>query len=215
MLAALAGLPHVGGVATRLETDLVNRTIAEVTALVTDREKMFAEHGIPNMDAYRQLRAAGKFSDDPRGDVFLVIDGWSTFKHDFEALEMALRTVLPRMLNYGVHLILCANRWSEMHSSVRDQIGTRLELRLGDTLESIIDIRAAKNVPELAGHGLTPGKLQFVAALPRIDGDSDLASLEAGVTGMVSAVADHWDGPAAPRVRMLPAQLPRRPAPAT
>jgi DNA segregation ATPase FtsK/SpoIIIE, S-DNA-T family len=207
-LAALAGLPHVGGVATRLETDLVNRTIAEVTALVTDREKMFAEHGIANMDAYRQLRAAGKFSDDPRGDVFLVIDGWSTFKHDFESLEMGLRTVLPRMLNYGVHLILCANRWSELHSSVRDQMGTRLELRLGDTLESIIDIRAAKNVPELAGHGLTPGKLQFVSALPRIDGDSDLASLEAGVTAMVSAVADHWDGPAAPRVRMLPAQLP-------
>jgi DNA segregation ATPase FtsK/SpoIIIE, S-DNA-T family len=207
-LAALAGLPHVGGVATRLETDLVNRTIAEVTALVTDREKRFAEHGIPNMDAYRQLRAAGKFSDDLRGDVFLVIDGWSTFKHDFEPLETALRSVLPRMLNYGVHLILCTNRWSEMHSSVRDQMGTRLELRLGDSLDSIIDIRAAKNVPELPGRGLTQGKLQFMAALPRIDGDSDIASLEYGVAALVNSVADHWEGEKAPRVRMLPSQLP-------
>jgi S-DNA-T family DNA segregation ATPase FtsK/SpoIIIE len=213
-LAALAGLPHVGGVATRLETDLVSRTIAEVTALVTEREKKFAAHGIANMTAYRQLRAAGQLSDDTHGDVFLVIDGWSTFKHDFEGLENGLRTFLPRMLNYGVHLILCTNRWSELHSSVRDQIGTRLELRLGDSLDSIIDIRAAKNVPELPGHGLTAGKLQFVGALPRIDGDSAVASLESGVSAMVSAVADHWDGPAAPKVRLLPDRLPVEQLPA-
>jgi len=103
------------------------------------------------MAAYRQQRAAGKFSEDQHGDVFLVIDGWTTFKTDFEPLEGALRQVLPRMLNYGVHLIVCANRWIELHSSVRDQIGTKLELRLGDPLESVIDIRASKNVPELPG----------------------------------------------------------------
>ncbi len=207
-LAGLAGLPHVGGVATRLETDLVSRTIAEVTALVTEREKKFAAHGIANMTAFRQLRAAGQLSDETHGDVFLVIDGWSTFKVDFEALENGLRTFMPRMLNYGVHMILCTNRWSEMHSSVRDQMGTRLELRLGDPLDSIIDIRAAKNVPEHAGHGLTAEKRQFVSALPRIDGDSALASLEYGVAALVNSVADHWDGPAAPRVRLLPDRLP-------
>jgi S-DNA-T family DNA segregation ATPase FtsK/SpoIIIE len=207
-LASLAGLPHVGGIATRLETDLVSRTIAEVTGLVTEREKKFAAHGIANMTAYRQLRAAGKFGDDPWGDVFLVIDGWSTFKHDFEPLETTLRTHLPRMLNYGVHLILCTNRWSDLHSSLRDQLGTRLELRLGDSLDSIIDIRAAKNVPELPGRGLTADKLQFIGALPRIDGDSDIRSLESGVTALVSQVVDHWDAQTAPRVRMLPDRLP-------
>ena len=93
------------------------------------------------------------------------------------------------MLNYGVHLIVCANRWSELHSSVRDQIGTKLELRLGDPLDSVIDIRAAKNVPELPGRGLTTGKHQFLAALPRIDGSSDITDLEDGVTALVSAVA--------------------------
>lgn len=207
-LASLAGLPHIGDVATRLETDLVNRTIAEITTLVTQRERRFAEHGIASMAAYRQLRAAGKFSDDTHGDVFLVVDGWITFKTDFEMLEAGLRTVLPRMLNYGVHLIACTNRWSEMHSAVRDQIGTRLELRLGDPLESVIDIRAAKVVPELPGRGLTNGKLQFLGAVPRIDGRNDMASLEDGVSAMVAAVSDHWDGPAAPRVRMLPDRLP-------
>ena len=207
-LASLAGLPHVGGVANRLQGDLVNRTVAEVITVVNQRERLFAERGIANMTAYRQHRAAGRFSDDPHGDVFLVIDGWGTFKHDYEGLEGVLRTVLARMINYGVHLVVCTNRWSELHSSVRDQIGTRLELRLGDPLDSVVDIRAAKNVPELAGHGLTTGKLQFLAALPRIDGSSDLGDLEAGVTAMVHAIQDYWPGPVAPPVRMLPDRLP-------
>jgi S-DNA-T family DNA segregation ATPase FtsK/SpoIIIE len=207
-LASLAGLPHVGDIATRLETDLVNRTIAEITTLVTQRERRFAEHGIATMAAYRQLRATGKFSDDVHGDVFLIVDGWITFKTDFEMLEAGLRTVLPRMLNYGVHLIACTNRWSEMHSAVRDQIGTKLELRLGDPLESAIDIRAAKNVPELPGRGLTNGKLQFLGALPRIDGSNNMGDFESGVTSMVAAIRDHWDGACAPRVRMLPDKLP-------
>jgi DNA segregation ATPase FtsK/SpoIIIE, S-DNA-T family len=207
-LASLADLPHVGSVATRLKTDLVSRTIAELSVLVTARERLFAEHGIANMAAYRQLRAAGRFPEDRHGDAFLVIDGWSSFKHDFEALEATLRQVVPRMLNYGVHLIVCTNRWSDLHSGVRDQLGTRFELRLGDPLDSGIDIRAAKNVPELPGRGLTTGKLQFLAALPRIDGSSEIASLEAGVTSLVHAVCDHWDGEDAPPVRMLPGELP-------
>ena len=144
------------------------------------------------MAAYRQQRAAGKFSEDPHGDVFLVIDGWATFKSDFEPLEAGLRQVLPRMLNYGVHLIVCANRWIEMHSSVRDQIGTRLELRLGDPLDSVIDIRAAKNVPELPGRGLTTGKLQFLGALPRIDGSNETADIEDGLAALVSNISDCW-----------------------
>ena len=206
-LAALADLPHVGSVATRLETDLVSRTIAEIIALVTSRERLFGEHGIATMAAYRQHCAAGKFAEDTHGDVFLVIDGWTTFKTEFEPLEAALRQVLPRMLNYGVHLIVCANRWLELHSSVRDQVGTKLELRLGDPLESVIDIRASKNVPEMPGRGLTKGKLQFLAALPRIDGNNDIADLEEGLASLVTNVSEAWTGAVAPKVRMLPNNL--------
>jgi DNA segregation ATPase FtsK/SpoIIIE, S-DNA-T family len=213
-LASLAGLPHVGGTATRLEADQVTRTIAEITALVTARERLFAEHGISSIAAYRQLRAAGKFGGDAFGDAFLVIDGWSTFKQEFEAQEGSLRQVLPRMLNYGVHLIVATNRWVDVHSGVRDQLGTRLELRLGDPLDSTIDIRAAKDVADLPGHGLTTGKLHFLAALPRIDGSNAPGDLELGVAALVQAIDDYWDGPRAPRVRMLPDVLPASELPA-
>ena len=206
-LAPLAGLPHVGGVATRLDADRVNRTIAEVVALLDARERRFAEHGVPSMAAYRQLRALGRFPDDPFGDVFLVVDGWSTFRQEFDHLEGVIRQLATRTLNYGVHLVIASNRWSEVFTGLRDQIGTRFELRLGDPVDSAIDIRAAHNVPKLPGRGLTSTKLHFLAAIPRIDGSSAVADVAAGATALVQAVAESWAGPAAPPVRMLPATV--------
>src|SRR3954452_13410834 len=79
-LASIAGLPHVGSVAGRLDTDKVSRTIAEINALIAQRERGFADLGIDSMASYRKMRADGKVTDDPYGDVFLVVDGWFTLR---------------------------------------------------------------------------------------------------------------------------------------
>ncbi|MFD0787686.1 type VII secretion protein EccCb, partial [Micromonospora azadirachtae] len=160
-LGALADLPHVGSVAGRLDTDRVSRTVAEVTGLIVDRERRFGELGVDGMASYRKLRAQGQVTDDPHGDVFLVVDGWFTLRQDFETLEGAVRQIAAQGLNFGVHLVLTASRWSEVHHAMRDQIGTRLELRLGDPVDSTIDLRLAATVPRLPGRGLTPEKLHF------------------------------------------------------
>src|SRR5205823_5000288 len=93
-----------------------------------------------------------------------------------------LRQLSNRMLGFGVHLVVTANRWSEIHAGLRDQLGTRLELRLGDAVESVIDIRAANNVPAVPGRGLTADKLHFLAAVPRLDGP------ESGKTNLLRLV---------------------------
>jgi DNA segregation ATPase FtsK/SpoIIIE, S-DNA-T family len=206
-LAGLAGLPHVGGLANRMDTDRVTRTVAEITGILHARERRFAEHGIDGMASYRRFRREGRFADDPHGDVFLVVDGWQTMRAEFEQLEGQLRQLSNRMLGFGVHLVVTANRWSEIHAALRDQLGTRLELRLGDAVESVIDIRAANHVPALPGRGLTSNKLHFLAAVPRLDGRPGAEDLTDGVANLVEAVGDYWDGPAAPPVRMLPAVL--------
>lgn len=207
-LNAIADLPHVGSVAGRLATDRVNRTIAEIVNLLNTRERRFSDHGIQSMASYRQMRAEGRFRDDPYGDVFLVIDGWLTFRQEYENLEMTLRQLSTRTLNYGVHLVIAANRWSEIHASLRDQLGTRFELRLGDPVESQIDIRAANNVPNIPGRGLTPDKLHFLAAVPRIDGVSSAEGLAEATATLVDVVVDNGTGACAPPVRMLPDVLP-------
>jgi len=213
-LATLARLPHVGGVAGRMDADRVSRTVAEVQVVLARRERLFAEHGIENMAAYRELRRRGLFSEDPHGDVFLVVDGWASLRADFEALDHPIRQLAERGLTYGVHLALTANRWSDVHSALRDQLGTRLELRLGDSIDSVIDIRAAATVPRSPGRGLTIDKKHYLAAVPRIDGRPRTEDLAEATRELAEAVAGSWTGPAAPPVRMLPAMLPADDLPA-
>ncbi|MEV6170824.1 type VII secretion protein EccCa [Streptomyces sp. NPDC051954] len=214
-LASLAGLPHTAGVAARLETERVGRTIAEITSLLSSRERFFLEHGIDSMPTFRRRRAAGEFPDQDYGDVFLVIDGWSTVRADFDHTIQTFHAIAARGLNYGVHLIVTTARWVELSSGVRDQAATHLELRMGDAMDSEIDSRRAATVPRLAGRGLTrEDKLHYLSALPRIDGIESTEDLADGVDGLVSAVKESWPGGRTPQVRMLPTKLPARELPA-
>ncbi|MFC4508307.1 MULTISPECIES: type VII secretion protein EccCa [Streptomyces] len=214
-LAALAGLPHVGGVAARLDQERISRTVAEVTAVLNQREQFFLDNGIDSMAMYRRRRAAGEFPDEPHGDVFLVVDGWSTVRQDFDTLIPTFNQIAVRGLNYGIHLVIATARWVELSAQVRDQMGTRLELRLGDHMDSMIDVRKAAKVPRTPGRGLTAeGKLHFLTALPRIDGRGDVDDLTDGVTALVEQVTAHWSAPPAPPVRMLPHRLPLAELPA-
>lgn len=208
-LAGLAQLPHTAGVAARLDTERVGRTIAEVNSLLAARERYFLDHGIDSMATFRRRRAAGEFADQPYGDVFLVIDGWSTVRQDFDQHIQTFNSMAARGLNYGIHLIVTTARWVELSAGVRDQAGTHLELRMGDSMDSEINSRRAATVPRLPGRGLTrDGMLHYLSALPRIDGVESAEDLADGVAGLVAAVKESWPGPRAPQVRMLPTKLP-------
>ncbi|MEU1288605.1 type VII secretion protein EccCa [Kitasatospora sp. NPDC005856] len=208
-LSALRDLPHVGGVTGRHDPERVGRTIAEINGVIARREQSFARLGIDSAAAFRRRRAAGDpaLADDPHGDVFLVVDGWNTVRQEFGELVQILGLIAGRGLNYGVHLIITATRWAEVTSALRDQLGTRFELRLGDNVDSVINMRAAATVPRIPGRGLTDEELHFLTALPRIDGTGGTDDLADAVADLVEAVNEHWTGPRAPQVRMLPLML--------
>jgi S-DNA-T family DNA segregation ATPase FtsK/SpoIIIE len=207
-LAALEALPHVGGVASRLEPDKARRIVAELANLIADRERLFRDNGIENQARFNRRRWKGQFPEHPYGDVFLVIDGWLNFRQEFEALEPTVMSLLARGLQYGVHVIVTANRWAEIRPAVKDLMGTRLELRLGDATESEIDRRAAVNVPTgQPGRGLTADKLHFLTALPLVD-SSSTADIHRGMHDAAARIAGAWPGAAAPPVRLLPELVP-------
>ncbi len=207
-MLAVAGLPHVGGVASRLDAERVRRTVAEVAGVLNRREEFFRTAGIDSIATYRQRRAAGQLPDEPWGDVFLVIDGWGSFRQDYELLEPVITDIATRGLNYGVHVVVSAARYMEVRPALKDLLLNRLELRLGDTMDSEVDRRLAANVPvNVPGRGLTPDRLHFLTALPRIDGSSDPDDLPDGTAALVRAVEESWAGPPAPRVRTLPTLL--------
>jgi S-DNA-T family DNA segregation ATPase FtsK/SpoIIIE len=141
--------------------------------------------------------------------VFLVVDGWSTLRADFDDLELELQQLASRGLTFGFHVVTASSRWADLRAAVRDLMGTRLELRLGDPMDSEIDRRLATSVPpSRPGRGLVPGRLHFLAALPRVDGDPGTATLGDGVEAMVRQVTEAWRGPTGPKLRLLPALLP-------
>ncbi|MEV7172896.1 type VII secretion protein EccCa [Streptomyces sp. NPDC093224] len=207
-LSAIAGLPHVGGVASRLDPERVRRTVAEVGGVLNRREEFFRANGIDSIGTYRRRRAAGELPHEPWGDVFLIVDGWGNFRGEYEGLEQVVTDIASRGLGYGIHVVITAARYMEVRAALKDQMLGRLELRLGDTMDSEFDRKVAANVPQgMPGRGQVPEKLHFLGALPRIDGSHDTGDLSEATAAFVEAVRQNWAGPAAPGVRLLPRLL--------
>lgn len=207
-LLAMEELHHVGGVANRLDGEKVRRTVSEVVGILNEREEYFRSNNVDSITTYRQRRAAGQLPDQKWGDVFLVIDGWATFKNDYDMLEADITDIATRGLGFGVHLVLTAARYTEVRPALKDLLQNRVELRLGDPSESEIDRKIAANVSAgMPGRGLSPDKLHLMTALPRIDGSSTVEDLSDATRQTIHAVNEHWTGEPAPSVRLLPTML--------
>jgi S-DNA-T family DNA segregation ATPase FtsK/SpoIIIE len=166
-----ADLPHVASHAQAGDTDLIRRIVRRVHAQLEERE----------------AGATGP-------QLFLVVDGWHVLATDHADLSLALQAMASRGLAHGVHLIATAHRWSDLRGSVRDLFGSRLELRLGDAYESLVDRALAAGVPPgRPGRGLTSDGAHFLAAV------ADPAAQ--------AQVRELWRGQEAPRLRDLPDHL--------
>ncbi|MFI7672955.1 type VII secretion protein EccCa [Actinophytocola sp. NPDC049390] len=210
-LGAVSGLPHVSGYAVRRDAESCRRMVAEVASLLAQREALFAEHGVDSITTFRSRRADFTESDDGRefGDVFLVIDDWATVRQEYEFLEATIIRLATRGLGFGIHVAVSTTWWLSMPTQLRDSMGTRVELRLGDPSDSMIDRRVAMNVPKnKPGRGITMDRLHMLGVLPRLDGDDRVDTLPDGTADLVKRITAAWPGPHAPRMRLLPREVP-------
>jgi S-DNA-T family DNA segregation ATPase FtsK/SpoIIIE len=187
-LSAVRSLPHVGAVAGRADGELIERVLVRVQAIVRRRET---------------VHRSGADAADRYGEVFLVIDGWAAARQEYAGLEEAVTAIAAQGLSVGVHVVIAAARWGELRPALKDQLGTRIELRLGDAAESEFDRKRARLLGgRPAGHGITHDGLDLVIATPRLDvrvrpDDDPWAS-----TG--AAIRTRHPGLAAPAVTALP-----------
>ena len=207
-LMYLEDLPHVGGVATRSEPDRVNRMVAEVKAVLRQREAIFKQHRVGSIAMYRQLRDDPNHaaSADPFGDVFLVIDGWPAFVSEFPDLEPVVQDLAGQGLAFGVHTVISTPRWTELKSRIRDYLGTKVEFRLGDINETQVD-RITREIPvNRPGRAISAEKHHLMIGVPRFDGVHNALDLVPAITAAVQHVGSmHTDE--APKVRVLPERV--------
>jgi type VII secretion protein EccCb len=207
-LIYLEDLPHVGGVATRSEPDRVMRVVAEVQAVLRQREANFKQYRVGSMAAYRQMRddPHQPAATDPFGDVFLVIDGWPAFVSEFPELESQVQDLAGQGLSFGVHTIITTPRWTELKSRVRDYLGTKIEFRLGDVNDTQID-RITREIPaNRPGRAISLEKHHLMIGVPRLDGVRSADNLVEAMTSAVKQIAaEHTHR--APRVRVLPERI--------
>ncbi|MGI5230636.1 type VII secretion protein EccCa [Actinoallomurus sp. CA-142502] len=208
-LHALEGAPHVSGVAGRRDAERVQRVLAEVTRLIAVRELMFRDLGIHSAAEFRELRRTGGLPHGVRAaDVVLVVDNWGALHAEMEDATVMATDIATRGLGVGVHLMLTANRWAEIRMALRDSIGGRLELRLNDPAESEINRQETRRLGRVpVGRGLMPPGISFQVALPRMDAADGLDGLAEAQRELLDAIAGSWQGPRAPRLKVLPERI--------
>ena len=215
-LGPLAALPHVGTLTDRQQPDVVRRVVAELAAVLARRERLFRSAGVGSVQEFRARRAAGEFPDEPATDLLLVVDGYLVLRAEFDDLEGRLLPLAAQGLSYGLHLALSANRWSELRPALKELLGSRVELRLGEPAESEVDRRRAAAVPARPGHALAPDGAPAVLAAPWAAGPSGPAgppgappvgTAPPDTAALVAAVAAAWPGPRFAPVALLPTLL--------
>lgn len=196
----------------------VRRTVAELLALVRERKRSFLECGIASMEMFRRRKfggEAGPVPDDGFGDVYLVIDNYRALAEENEVLIEQVNVIINQGPSFGVHVVVTADRESELRPPVRSGFGSRIELRLAAVEDAkLVRSRFAKDVPVKPGRGMVAvnyvrldsdpqAGLHTLVARPALGSTPDNVfecdSVVAAVSRLTSAQA--------PPVRRLPARF--------
>lgn len=168
-LRSIKSLPHIGQIASQSETDLVAGTVSQLVQLKNTREKLFAEQNLDSVTKYRQFRKNNPtFSDRFAQDVFLVIDGWSSFKQNFEGEAEQVVQLAANGMGFGIHLFVSSANWTQLGSVLKANLQNKVELKLADPYDSAIDRHAQAKLLINPGWALTPDGLQLAIAKPEI-----------------------------------------------
>ena len=169
-LAALDRLPHVAGVAGREEGEKIRRIVDEVAGFIRRPESR---------------------------ETFLIIDGWHHIgpsNAEFEDIAESITDIVADGASANVHVVIATSRWTTMRPAIRDLIANRLELRLGEALDSLIDRKLQQKLPSAPGRGLTQAGENMLLAHTS---NQDIAHI----------CRVHANAVPAPQLKMLPAVL--------
>lgn len=185
---ALAGLPHVTGVITDLDTRTARRAIESLRAELRHREAELARSG---------ARDIGEI-DVPR--LIVVIDEFAALRDSHPELEALFTDIAARGRALGMHLVIGTQRASGV---VRDGLLANCPLRVSLRVADAVDSRAVVGTDEAAR--LPGGPRGRGLAVVRRGGDARASRVRIALAGPDDVSAAGALGGELPRRPWLPA----------
>lgn len=187
-LHPLRGLPQVGAMLGPGEPEVAARLLRDLRTVIAEREASRRDdltHRPPTL--------------------VVVVDNIGLLRQTAPDLEPELAAIATTGLQHQVHLVLAAHRWYDIRPQLLDALTFKLELRLGDPVETLTNRTAARSLPvDRPGRGLTSEGELFQAVLPEWDPVPDPLGPHHGVAGAVAAEAGRGGATRAPRIASLP-----------
>jgi S-DNA-T family DNA segregation ATPase FtsK/SpoIIIE len=150
-------LPHTLGMVTDLDSHLVQRALASLTAELIRREHMLAAAGAKDHPEYRALRRRDP-NLPPMPRLLLVIDEFATLAREIPDFIPGLVGIAQRGRSLGLHMVLATQRPAGVVTSdIRANTNLRISLRVTDATESsdVLDVPDAASIsPATPGRAL-------------------------------------------------------------
>jgi S-DNA-T family DNA segregation ATPase FtsK/SpoIIIE len=168
-----AGLPHTVGVLTDLDHQSTARALRSLSAELTRRERLLAEHG---------ARDLGDLPDAvPAGRLVIVVDEFATLAEELPGFVSGLVGIAQRGRSLGVHLVLATQRPAGVVSAeIRANCSLRICLRTvdeGDARDVLGSPVAAHLPPDRPGRAFlrTGSAAPVLFQVARVSGASSTA----------------------------------------
>lgn len=172
-LKLLEGLPHVGAVVTRLETERAERLVKFIQNEIIRRNELLRSARVDNWQDFNALHEETMRLPA----LYLVIDGYSDFRQAFPIEFInSVNTLVSGGQSSGLYIIISSSLQSDIPNELFANINFRITFRQADATEyyRIVGQPSEAKLQEDSEKGARPGRgliratppLEFQSALP-------------------------------------------------
>lgn len=197
--------PHIGGIANDNENVKIEKLVRLLNRELDLRKHKFAEQGVGNIRAYRDI------SGEKIPYIVLVLDNFSPVFNLYPDMEDFFITLTREGGNYGIYFVTVTNNISGLGFKINQNIKNTMTLQMSDKADysSIVGRTDGLEPEKTAGRGLMRGEtspLEFQTALP-IKGISD-GDRAMKIRKLALEMSENWDGPTARKIPVMPEIIP-------
>lgn len=197
--------PHVGGIANDNEGEKIDKLVRLITRELDLRKRKFAELGVGNIQAYKDI------SGEKIPYVVLVLDNFSPVFNLYPNLEDFFITLTREGGNYGVYFVTVTNNVSGLGFRINQNIKNTMALQMSDKSDysSVVGRTEGLEPEKTSGRGLKRGEstpLEFQTAVP-IKGTSE-GERATKIRELSALMNEKWEGTRAKKIPVMPDIIP-------